>query len=112
MNSCSSLRNDRSNRDRPRALTLLLLAALFWSLGGTLIKWIHWHPMAICILFTLAIRHVTAVEALLVPMIEPVLNPFWAFLFLGEIPGRFALLGGLVILGSVIVRGLVLSRRG
>jgi len=287
MNPCSSLRNDRSNRDRTRALTLLLLAAFFWSLGGTLVKWIHWHPMAIAgmrsaiaavliravfrkmsfswdfdqvggalayactvisyvvankmtsaanvillqytapihaalfgawflnerasrldwatilvallgmalfffdrltpagywgnivalgsglsfgwlalflrrqksgspmgsvflgnllaaliglpflfgsfpdtpgwigltvlgvvqlglpyILFTLAIRHVTAVEALLVPMIEPVLNPLWAFLFLGEIPGRFALLGGLVILGSVIGRGLVRSRRG
>jgi len=47
MNPCSSLRNDRSNRDRPRALILLLLAAFFWSLGGTLVKWIHWHPMAI-----------------------------------------------------------------
>lgn len=63
-------------------------------------------------LFPLAIRHFTAVEALLVPMIEPVLNPSWAFLFLGEIPKRFALLGGLVILGSVIGRGLARSRRG
>ena len=287
MTPSAVLRIDLSNRDRPRALILLLLAAFFWSLGGTLIKWVHWHPMAIAgmrsaiaavliravfrkmsfswdfdqvggalayactvisyvvankmtsaanvillqytapihaalfgawflnerasrldwatilvallgmalfffdrltpagywgnivalgsglsfgwlalflrrqksgspmesvflgnvlaaliglpflfgsfpdtpgwigltvlgvvqlglpyILFTLAIRHVTAVEALLVPMIEPVLNPLWAFLFLGEIPGRFALLGGLVILGSVIGRGLVRSRRG
>ena len=287
MTPSAFLRIDLSNRDRPRALILLLLAAFFWSLGGTLIKWVHWHPMAIAgmrsaiaavliravfrrmsftwtfdqaggavayactvisfvvankmttaanvillqytapihaalfgawflrerasrfdwatilfallgmglffcdrltaagfwgnvvalgsglsfgwlalflrrqksgspmesiflgnvlaaliglpfmfgssptapdwiglavlgvvqlglpyILFTLAIRHVTAVEALLVPMIEPVLNPLWAFLFLGEIPGRFALLGGLVILGSVIGRGLVRSRRG
>lgn len=63
------------------------------------------------ILFTLAIRHVTAVEALLIPMVEPVLNPLWAFLFLGETPGRFALLGGSVILGSVAVRGLAMSRR-
>src|SRR3972149_2451571 len=47
MNPCSSPRNDRANRDRTRALILLLLAAFFWSLGGTLIKWIHWHPMAI-----------------------------------------------------------------
>lgn len=59
------------------------------------------------ILFTLAIRHVSAVEALLVPMIEPVLNPLWAFLFLREVPGRMALIGGLVILASVAARGTI-----
>ena len=59
------------------------------------------------ILFTLAIRHVSAVEALLVPMIEPVLNPLWAFLFLREVPGRMALIGGLVILTSVAARGTI-----
>lgn len=59
------------------------------------------------ILFTIAIRHVSAVEALLIPMIEPVLNPLWAFLFLTEVPGRMSLLGGLVILGSVIARGTI-----
>jgi drug/metabolite transporter (DMT)-like permease len=59
------------------------------------------------ILFAIAIRHVSAVEALLIPMIEPVLNPIWAFLFLAEVPGRMSLLGGLVILGSVIARGTI-----
>jgi len=59
------------------------------------------------ILFTIAIRHVSAVEALLIPMVEPVLNPLWAFLFLTEVPGRMSLLGGLVILGSVIARGAI-----
>ncbi len=59
------------------------------------------------ILFTLAIRHVSAVEALLIPMIEPVLNPLWAFVFLGEVPGRMALIGGLVILASVAARGTI-----
>lgn len=280
------LRNDPSTRDRPRALVLLLLAAFFWSLGGTLVKWVHWHPMAIAgmrsaiaavliraafpkmhfswsfdqvggavayactvisyvvankmttaanvillqytapihaalfgawflgerasrldwvtilaallgmalfffdrltvagfwgnivalgsglsfgwlalflrrqksvsplesvflgnvlaalvgfpfmfgslpgthdwiglavlgvvqlglpyLLFTMAIRHVSAVEALLIPMIEPVLNPLWAFLFLEEVPGRMSLLGGLVILGSVFARGVILHLR-
>jgi len=59
------------------------------------------------ILFAIAIRHVSAVEALLIPMIEPVLNPLWAFLFLAEVPGRMSLLGGLIILGSVIARGAI-----
>jgi len=44
---------------------------------------------------------------LLILMIEPVLNPLWAFLFLTEVPGRMSLLGGLVILGSVIARGTI-----
>jgi len=59
------------------------------------------------ILYALAIRHVSAVESLLIPMIEPVLNPLWAFLFLAEVPGRLALLGGLIILVSVTARGAI-----
>lgn len=59
------------------------------------------------ILYALAIRHVSAVESLLIPMVEPVLNPLWAFLFLAEVPGRLSLLGGLIILGSVAARGAI-----
>jgi drug/metabolite transporter (DMT)-like permease len=59
------------------------------------------------ILYALAIRHVSAVESLLIPMVEPVLNPLWAFLFLAEVPGRLSLLGGLIILGSVTARGAI-----
>ena len=59
------------------------------------------------ILYALAIRHVSAVESLLIPMVEPVLNPLWAFLLLAEVPGRLSLLGGLIILGSVTARGAI-----
>jgi drug/metabolite transporter (DMT)-like permease len=37
-------------------------------------------------------------------MIEPVLNPVWVFLLLGEQPGVWALLGGTIILGAVMYR--------
>ncbi|HNW77396.1 MAG TPA: DMT family transporter [Candidatus Competibacteraceae bacterium] len=56
------------------------------------------------ILYALALRHVTAVEGILIPMIEPVLNPVWVFLLLGESPSPWALVGGAVILGAVIFR--------
>ena len=56
------------------------------------------------ILFTIAIKHVTAFEAILVPAIEPVLNPVWVFLFLGEVPGKWAVVGGVVILSTVTLR--------
>jgi drug/metabolite transporter (DMT)-like permease len=56
------------------------------------------------VLYATAIRHVPAVTAVLVPMIEPVLNPIWVLLFLGEAPGPMAVLGGTIILGTVALR--------
>jgi len=56
------------------------------------------------ILYSLAIRHVTALEAILIPVVEPILNPLWVFLIVGEAPGPWALLGGSIILVSVTVR--------
>ncbi|MGA8753342.1 DMT family transporter [Candidatus Deferrimicrobium sp.] len=63
------------------------------------------------ILYSMAVRHVTAVTAILVPMIEPVLNPVWVFIALGEVPGPMSILGGLVILGSVFTRAVFSSLR-
>ncbi|MDS4022634.1 MAG: DMT family transporter [Candidatus Competibacter sp.] len=60
------------------------------------------------ILYALALRHVTAVEGILIPMIEPVLNPVWVFLMMGEAPSPWAIVGGAIILGAVIFR----ARRG
>jgi len=56
------------------------------------------------VMYALALRHVRAIEGILIPMIEPVLNPLWVFLLLGETPGPLALLGGAIILGAVIFR--------
>jgi len=58
------------------------------------------------VLFSIAVRHVPAVTAILIPMIEPVLNPAWVLLFLGETPGPMAILGGSIILGVVVLRCL------
>lgn len=59
------------------------------------------------ILYTIAIRHVTALDGVLVPVIEPLLNPAWALLFLGEIPGNWAMAGGSLILLAVTSRMLI-----
>lgn len=63
------------------------------------------------ILYSEAIKHVTALEAILIPGIEPILNPIWVFLMLGEAPGKWALVGGFVVLVSVTVRSLIAVRR-
>ena len=58
------------------------------------------------ILYALALRHVRAVEGILIPMIEPVLNPVWVFLMLGEQPSPLALVGDRINLGAVLFRAL------
>lgn len=54
--------------------------------------------------FVRGLRHVTATHASLTGMIEPVANPLWVFLFLGERPGAFAVLGGCIVLAAVAWR--------
>ncbi|RPI92494.1 MAG: DMT family transporter [Spirochaetales bacterium] len=53
------------------------------------------------ILYVAAIRRVTALEGVLIPVIEPLLNPLWVFLALGERPGPWAFAGGVLVLVSV-----------
>ncbi|MDR2504304.1 MAG: DMT family transporter [Deltaproteobacteria bacterium] len=62
-------------------------------------------------LFSLASRGATALEMVLLTTLEPVLNPIWVFVGLGETPGAHALLGGAVVLGSVILWSVLKSRR-
>ncbi len=57
-------------------------------------------------LYARAIRHVTALEAVLIPVIEPLLNPVWVLLVYQEKPSTLALLGGALVLSAVTWRGL------
>jgi drug/metabolite transporter (DMT)-like permease len=63
------------------------------------------------ILYAEAIKHVTALEATLVPVIEPILNPIWVFMLLKERPGAWAVLGGVIVLLSVTLRCLPAFRQ-
>jgi drug/metabolite transporter (DMT)-like permease len=60
--------------------------------------------------FSVAIKHVPALEATLISTLEPVLNPVWVFLFIGEEPGLFALVGGLIVLGGVALNAISSAR--
>lgn len=61
-------------------------------------------------LYARAIRHVTALEAVLIPVIEPLLNPLWVLLAMGERPSPKALLGGAIVLLAITLRGLAKIR--
>lgn len=56
------------------------------------------------VLYSWAIRQVNALQAVLVTTIEPILNPVWVFVLLGELPGKYALFGGLIVVSAIIVR--------
>ncbi|MBI3169326.1 MAG: EamA family transporter [Chloroflexi bacterium] len=62
------------------------------------------------IFFTKGIKHIPALEANLIGTLEPVLNPIWVFLFYGERMGVFALVGGLVVLGGVVLSAVGSAR--
>lgn len=63
------------------------------------------------VFFAYGIKRVSAVSANLIALIEPVFNPVWVFLVLGEAPTAKAVLGGAVIIGSVTAATLVSSWR-
>jgi drug/metabolite transporter (DMT)-like permease len=62
------------------------------------------------VLVTSGLRHIPALEASLILLIEPVLNPVWAWLFQGERPGAWALAGGGIILGATTLKGVLDAR--
>ena len=67
--------------------------------------------IAVAYLFvTAALRSIPAFEASLILLIEPALNPVWAWVFQGERPGAWALAGGAMILGATTVKAVVDAR--
>jgi drug/metabolite transporter, DME family len=61
-------------------------------------------------LFTVGIHSVSALDALLLSMVEPVLNPVWVFIGIGETPSVYALIGGSIILAIVGTRAWLAYR--
>lgn len=63
------------------------------------------------ILYALAMKHLTALEAILITVIEPLLNPVWVFLFAGEKPSPYAVIGGIIVLSSVTARSIYAAKK-
>ena len=82
---------DRTNFARSRPRSWVQLGCSYWF-------------------YVRAIKHVTALEALLVPVIEPVLNPIWVLLVFGEKPTPLALAGGMIVITAITVRSLISIR--
>ena len=104
-------------------LTILLFANVLVAVAGvpfmftTMPDPVSWGALLVAgvvqlgvstVLYGKAIPHVRAIEAVLIPVIEPVLNPVWVWLLVGEMPSGWALLGGAIVVGAVTARGLAL----
>ena len=53
------------------------------------------------ILYSIAIPHVPALEATIITVLEPILNPVWVMLFYGEKPGIRTIIGGAIVLLAI-----------
>ena len=65
--------------------------------------------------FVRGLEHVTATEAALLGMAEPVTNPIWVGLVLREVPSPWAFAGGALVLGAIAWRAMrpeTMSRGG
>ena len=58
------------------------------------------------LLVTSALRHVPAIEASLMLLVETAFNPLWAWLLVGEVPAALALVGGGLIVAATIVQAM------
>jgi DME family drug/metabolite transporter len=62
------------------------------------------------VLLSAGIRRVPALEASLLLLLEPALNPVWSWLAHGETPGAWSVAGGALILGATTLRTVLEAR--
>ena len=88
-----------------------LLQANFSPLNLEMIAFLGAFQMGLpLILYSAAIRHVRALEASLILTLEPILNPLWVFLVIGEAPGPLALVGAALVVLALSGRAWTSAR--
>lgn len=87
----------------PMALPLVGISAVDW----VVVAYLGVFQIALAYAFvTRAVGGLPALEISIILLIEPALNPVWAWLVHGERPGPWALAGGALILGATAIRSL------
>lgn len=59
--------------------------------------------------FSYGLKRVLAIEASIISLIEPVLNPVWVFIGYGELPSFMAIVGGIIILSAITLRTVIME---
>ena len=115
----------RSNRKVDMLPALLVAATLITALALAL-RWgdlgLSRHDILLCFLwggvlsgfgnamFIFASRHLIAAELTLFMLLEFALGPLWVWLFVNEVPGRWTILGGSVVILAVTARAALEMR--
>lgn len=55
------------------------------------------------VFYGIAVQYISPLSCSLISFIEPLLNPVWVFLIIGEAPGLFALVGGVIVISSIFI---------
>ena len=63
------------------------------------------------ILFSKGIKTTSAVSSSIIAMIEPILNPIWVFLLMGEHPGPLAITGASIVIATIAVYNVISGRQ-
>ena len=59
--------------------------------------------------FSKGLKRILAIEASLISLAEPVLNPVWVFIGYGEVPSAMAIVGGIIIISAITLRTLIVE---
>jgi len=99
------------------AFLLCLPMALPFSRGTTeswgLILYLGVFQIGVAyVLVTEGLRRVPALEASVLLLVEPAFNPIWAWLVHDERPGRWSLVGGIVIIAATTAKAIYDTSRG
>ena len=62
------------------------------------------------LLYSQAIKHIRALDAAIISIIEPILNPIWVILVKGEHASRWSIIGGAIVLTTSLFRSFLASR--
>ncbi len=62
------------------------------------------------VLYAIGITHISALSAILIAMIEPLIAPIWVAVLYGEIPSIYTIVGGAIILVFISLRAVLRNR--
>lgn len=63
------------------------------------------------VFYTKAIEHLSAIEGILIPVLEPILNPIWVLFIIGEAPSTKAIIGGFIVICAMVTRNIYQTKK-
>ena len=116
------LRRGRSANMLPATILGAVISILFSMVAGGFDFDVTTRDLALCltwgaglsglvhVMFTLGSRYVPGAEMALLVLLEFVLGPVWAWLFINEIPTTLTIIGGAIVVTAVAGRAWVIAR--